>query len=64
MRYILLLLGLTLLIFDEFYSKAPSILSVFGLIFFIIGLYLISLNVGQKPDYNPLSIQSYEEEEE
>ena len=63
MRYILLLLGLTLLIFDEFYNKVTSILSVFGLIFFIIGLYLISQSVGQKPDYNPFSIQSYEEEE-
>lgn len=63
MRYILLLLGLTLLIFDEFYKEAPSILSVFGLLFFIIGLYLISQSVGQKPDYNPFSIQSYEEEE-
>ena len=63
MRYILLLLGLTLLIFDEFYNEVPSILSVFGLLFFIIGLYLISLNVGQKPNYNPFSIQSYEEEE-
>jgi multisubunit Na+/H+ antiporter MnhG subunit len=63
MRYILLLLGLALLNFDEFYNEAPSILSVFGLIFFIIGLYLISLSVGQKPDYNPFSIQSYEEEE-
>ena len=63
MRYILLLLGLTLLIFDEFYNEAPSFLSIFGILFFIIGLYLISLNVGQKPNYNPFSIQSYEEEE-
>lgn len=57
------MLGLTLLIFDEFYKGAPGIISVFGLLFFIIGLYLISLNVGQKPDYNPFSIQSYDEEE-
>ena len=57
------MLGLTLLIFDEFYNEAPSILSVFGLIFFIIGIYLISLKVGQKPNYNPFSIQSYDEEE-
>ena len=57
------MLGLTLLIFDEFYNEAPSILSVFGLLFFIIGLYLISLSVGQKPDYNPFSVQSYDEEE-
>jgi uncharacterized membrane protein len=63
MRYIFLLLGLILLIFDEFYNEVPSIFSVFGLIFFIIGLYLISISVGHKPDYNPFSIQSYEEEE-
>ena len=57
------MLGLTLLIFDEFYNEAPSFLSIFGILFFIIGLYLISLSVGQKPDYDPFSIQSYEEEE-
>lgn len=63
MRYILLLIGLVLLIFDELNNQNQTKLSVLGLLFFVFGLYLISKKISDKPDYNPYSIKSYDEEE-
>jgi uncharacterized membrane protein len=60
-KYILFLIGVILIIYAEIYSN--SLISVTGLIFLVVGLYMISKGIGQKPEYNPYTIQTEDEEE-
>lgn len=60
-KYLLFLIGVILVIYAEIYSN--SLISVIGLIFLVVGIYLISKGVGQKPDYNPYEVQTEDEEE-
>lgn len=60
-KYILFLIGVILIIYAEIYSN--SLISVIGLIFLVVGIYLISKGIGQKPDYNPYEVQTEDEEE-
>ena len=60
-KYLLFLIGVILVIYAEIYSN--SLISVVGLIFLVVGIYLISKGVGQKPDYNPYEVQTEDEEE-
>lgn len=60
-KYLTFLVGAILIIYAEIYSN--SLISVIGLIFLVVGIYLISKGIGQKPDYNPYEVQSEDEEE-
>lgn len=60
-KYLLFLIGVILVIYAEIYSN--SLISVIGLIFLVVGIYLISKGIGQKPDYNPYEVQTDDEEE-
>jgi uncharacterized membrane protein len=60
-KYLAFLVGVILIIYAEIYSN--SLISVIGLIFLVVGIYLISKGIGQKPDYNPYEVQTEDEEE-
>ena len=60
-KYLAFLVGAILIIYAEIYSN--SLISVLGLIFLVVGIYLISKGIGQKPDYNPYEVQTEDEEE-
>lgn len=60
-KYLVFLVGVILIIYAEIYSS--SIISVVGLIFLVVGLYMISKGIGQKSDYNPYAVQTEDEEE-
>lgn len=60
-KHLLFLIGVILVIYAEIYSN--SLISVIGLIFLVVGIYLISKGIGQKPDYNPYEVQTEDEEE-
>lgn len=60
-KYLAFLVGVILIIYAEIYSN--SLISVIGLIFLVVGIYLISKGIGQKPDYNPHEVQTEDEEE-
>ncbi|MDC0570562.1 hypothetical protein OAO52_01530 [Flavobacteriaceae bacterium] len=60
-KYLFFLLGAILIIYAEIYSN--SLISVIGLFFLVVGLYIISKGIGQKPDYNPYEVQTEDEEE-
>ena len=62
-KYWASLLGLCLLICDELLSNSQTFLSIVGLVLLVIGLYLISRGIGDKPSIDPYAVQSYEEEE-
>ncbi len=60
-KYLGFLVGVILIIYAEIHSN--SLISVIGLIFLVVGIYLISKGIGQKPDYNPYEVQTEDEEE-
>ena len=60
-KYLAFLVGVILIIYAEIHSN--SLISVIGLIFLVVGIYLISKGIGQKPDYNPYKVQTEDEEE-
>ena len=60
-KYLAFLVGVFLIIYAEIHSN--SLISVIGLIFLVVGIYLISKGIGQKPDYNPYEVQTEDEEE-
>ena len=60
-KYLFFLLCAILIIYAEIYSN--SLISVIGLFFLVVGLYIISKGIGQKPDYNPYEVQTEDEEE-
>ena len=60
-KYLAFLVGVILIIYAEIHSN--SLISVIGLIFLVVGIYLISKRIGQKPDYNPYEVQTEDEEE-
>lgn len=62
-KYWASVLGLCLLICDELLSNSQTFLSIVGLLLLVIGLYLISRDIGDKPSIDPYAVQSYEEEE-
>ena len=62
-KYTFFLVGLILLIFDELKNEDHSFMSIAGFLLLIIGLYMISKEIGDKPVYNPYAVKSYEEEE-
>ena len=62
-KYWASILGLCLLICDELLSNSQTFLSIVGLLLLVIGLYLISRGIGDKPYIDTYAVQSYEEEE-
>lgn len=60
-KYLAFLVGVILIIYAEIHSN--SLISVIGLIFLVVGIYLISKGIGQKPDYNLYEVQTQDEEE-
>lgn len=62
-KYWASILGLCLLICDELLSNSQTFLSIIGLLLLVIGLYLISRGIGDKPSIDPYAVQPYEEEE-
>ena len=60
-KYLAFLVGVILIIYAEIHSN--SLISVIGLIFLVVGIYLISKGIGQKSDYNPYEVQTEDEEE-
>ena len=45
------------------FSDSQTFVSILGLVLLVIGLYLISKGIGDKPDIDPYAVQSYDEEE-
>ena len=62
-KYWASVLGIFLLICDELLYNSQTFLSIVGLLLLVIGLYLISRGIGDKPSIDPYAVQSYEEEE-
>ena len=62
-KYTTFISGLCLLICDEMFSDSQTLASILGLVFLVIGLYLISKGIGEKPEMDPYAVQSYDEEE-
>ena len=60
-KYLAFLVGVILIVYAEIHSN--SLISVIGLIFLVVGIYLISKGIGQKPDYNLYEVQTQDEEE-
>lgn len=63
LKYVAFLLGVSILIYTEFFSKSSKVLSILGLLLLVVGIYLISKGIGDKPDIDPYAVQSYDEEE-
>ena len=63
LKYVTFLLGVIILIYTEFFSKSSAVLSIIGLMLLVVGLYLISKGIGEKPDVDPHAVHSYDEEE-
>ena len=61
-KYWASVLGICLLICDELLYNSQTFLSIVGLLLLVIGLYLISRGIGDKPSIDPYAVQSYEEE--
>ena len=61
-KYWASVLGICLLICDELLYNSQTFLSIVGLLLLVIGLYLISRGIGDKPSIDPYVVQSYEEE--
>jgi len=61
-KYLAFILGVILLIYAELFSNSNTLISVVGLFFLVVGLYMISKGIGEKPEYNPYAVQSDEEE--
>ena len=62
-KYWVSVLGICLLICDELLYNSQTFLSIVGLLLLVIGLFLISRGIGDKPSIDPYAVQSYEEEE-
>ena len=62
-KYTAFISGLCLLICDEMLSDSQTLASIFGLVLLVIGLYLISKGIGEKPEMDPYAVKSYDEEE-
>ena len=62
-KYWASVLGIFLLICDELLYNSQTFLSIVGLLLLVIGLFLISRGIGDKPSIDPYAVQSYEEEE-
>jgi uncharacterized membrane protein len=63
-KYTAFFSGLCLLICDELFSDSQTFASILGLVLLVIGLYLISKGIGDKPEMDPYAVQSYDDEEE
>lgn len=61
-KYLSFIVGVILLIYNEIIEEPSSILSIVGLVFLVIGLYMISRGIGDKPDYDPYAIQPEDED--
>lgn len=62
-KYWASILGICLLICDELLYNSQTFLSIVGLLLLVVGLYLISRGIEDKPSIDPYAVQSYEEEE-
>ena len=62
-KYWASVLGICLLICDELLYNSQTFLFIVGLLLLVIGLFLISRGIGDKPSIDPYAVQSYEEEE-
>ena len=62
-KYTAFFSGLCLLICDELFSDSQTFASILGLVLLVIGLYLISKGIGDKPEMDPYAVQFYDEEE-
>lgn len=63
LKYVTFLLGVIILIYTEFFSKSFAVLSIIGLMLLVVGLYLISKGIGEKPEVDPYAVHPYDEEE-
>ena len=63
LKYILFLTGSGILVYDDISTESKGLLSLIGLILMVIGIYLISKGIGEKPKVDPYAAQSYDEEE-
>jgi uncharacterized membrane protein len=62
-KYTAFISGLCLLICDELFFDSQTFASILGLVILVIGLYLISKGIGDKPEMDPYAVQPYDEEE-
>ena len=60
-KYLSFVVGVIILVYNEVIDETNNILSITGLVFLIIGLYMISKGIGDKPEYDPYAIESEEE---
>ena len=60
-KYLSFVVGVILLVYNEVIDETNNILSITGLVFLIIGLYVISKGIGDKSEYDPYAIESEEE---
>ena len=57
LKYIVLLTGSGILIYDDISTESMEILSLIGLILLVVGIYLISKGIGEKPKVDPYARQ-------
>ncbi|MDA0326718.1 MAG: hypothetical protein O3C41_07755 [Bacteroidetes bacterium] len=63
LKYIVFLTGSGILIYDDISTESMGLLSLIGLILLVVGIYLISKGIREKPKVDPYAVQSYDEEE-
>ncbi|MDG1778699.1 MAG: hypothetical protein P8H23_05065 [Flavobacteriaceae bacterium] len=63
LKYGSFIVGIFILIYTELYPISNVFISIGGLFLLVVGLYLISKGVGDKPEIDPYAVQSYDEEE-
>tara|TARA_B100000575_G_C22879431_1_gene512529 strand:+ start:267 stop:473 length:207 start_codon:yes stop_codon:yes gene_type:complete len=62
-KYATFISGLCLLVCDELFFDSQTFASILGLVLLMVGLYLISKEIGDKPEIDSYTVQSYDEEE-
>lgn len=63
LKYGFFVAGIFILIYTELYSVSDVLLSIGGFFLLVVGLYLISRGIDNKPEIDPYAVQSYDEEE-
>lgn len=63
LKYGSFIVGIFILIYTELYAISNVFISIGDLFLLVVGLYLISKGVGDKPEIDPYAVQSYDEEE-
>ena len=63
LKYGSFIVGIFILIYTELYAISNVFISIGDLFLLVVGLYLISKGVGDKPEIDPYAVHSYDEEE-